>query len=92
MANKNALNSQTTLSCANALTIYESLQEKYKKSAISKVEFAKEIGLGLSTVSKMMADGYGLPNYKKLGTAKNSRVVFPLVDVAEFLANTVEVA
>ena len=34
----------------------------------------------------------GLPNYKKLGAAKNSRVIFPLVNVAEYLADTIEVA
>lgn len=75
-----------------AQVIYESLRESYGKSGLSKGELAIELGLGLSTVSKMMADGIGLPNYKKIGTAKNSRVIFPLVDVAEFLADTVEVA
>ena len=92
MANIHANNTHYTFSCAAAQAIYESLQKKYSKSAISKIEFAQEVGLGLSTVSKMMADGMGLPNYKKLGHAKNSRVIFPLINVAEFLADTVEVA
>jgi predicted DNA-binding transcriptional regulator AlpA len=92
MISKNANNTQYTFSSATAQTIYISLIKKYNKSAISKIEFANEVGLGLSTVSKMMADGYGLPNYKKIGNAKNSRVVFPLINVAEFLADTVEVA
>ncbi len=72
--------------------IYNSLYEKYKKLALSKSELAQELGMGLSTVSKIMAEGMGLPNYKKVGIAKNSRVLFPLADVAEFLSNTVEVA
>jgi len=72
--------------------ILQSLQEKYKKVALSKQELANELGLGLSTVSKFMADGIGLPNYKKIGHAKNSRVIFPIVNVAEFLSTTVEVA
>ena len=72
--------------------ILQSLQEKYNKVALSKQELAHELGLGLSTVSKFMSDGIGLPNYKKIGTAKNSRVIFPLINVAEFLADTVEVA
>ena len=92
MASIHANNTQYTFSCAEAQTIYLSLQEKYNKSTISKVEFAREVGIGLSTVSKMMLDGIGLPNYKKIGTAKNSRVIFPLINVAEFLADTVEVA
>jgi len=72
--------------------IYNSLYEKYKKLALSKSELAQELGMGLSTVSKLMAEGMGLPNYKKVGTSKNSRVIFPLIDVAEFLSDTVEVA
>ena len=77
---------------ANAQTIYTSLQEKYGKLVLSKQELAMELDVGLSTVSKMMSDGMGLPNYRKVGVAKNSRVVFPIVDVAEFLADTIEVA
>jgi len=72
--------------------IFGALQQKYNKLALSKSELAQELGMGLSTVSKMMAEGMGLPNYKKVGNAKNSRVLFPLADVAEFLADTIEVA
>ncbi len=81
-----------TLSSATAHAIYNSLRERYQKETISKKETAKEIGVGLSTISRMMAEGIGIPNYKKIGSAKNSRVVFPIVDVAEFLADTIEVA
>lgn len=72
--------------------IYDSLRETYGKSGLSKVELANELGLGLSTVSKMMAEGMGIPNYRKIGVAKNARVIFPLTDVAEFLADTIKVA
>ena len=70
----------------------DALQHKYGKLALSKRELAQELGMGLSTVSKMMAEGMGLPNYKKVGTARNSRVLFPLADVAEFLSNTIKLA
>ena len=73
-------------------TMFSALQHKYNKLALSKSELAQELGMGLSTVSKMMAEGIGLPNYKKIGNAKNSRVLFPLADVAEFLSDTMEVA
>ncbi|WP_152183446.1 helix-turn-helix transcriptional regulator [Sulfurimonas indica] len=72
--------------------IYNSLYEKYGKVALSKQELAQELGMGLSTVSKLMAEGYGLPNYIKVGNSKNSRVLFPIDEVAKFLAQTVEVA
>ena len=82
----------TQFTCASAQTIYESLRKTYKKLGLSKQELAMELGMGLSTVSKMMADGIGLPNYRKIGEAKNSRVIFPLTDVAEFIADTIKVA
>jgi len=71
--------------------IYMSLQEKYKKLGLSKAELAQELGLGVSTISKRMAEGLDLPNYKKLGSASNARVIFPLVDVAKYISTTVEV-
>ncbi len=79
-------------SSASAQVIYESLRDTYKKLGLSKQELANELGMGLSTVSKMMADGIGIPRYRKIGSAKNSRVIFPIVDVAEFLADTIKVA
>jgi len=72
--------------------IYNSLYKKYGKVALSKQELAKELGLGLSTISKMMSEGVGLPNFIKVGTAINSRVLFPLDEVASFLSQTVAVA
>jgi hypothetical protein len=32
----------------------------------------------------------GIPRYRKLGKAKNAKVVFSIVDVAEFLSQTIE--
>jgi predicted transcriptional regulator len=72
--------------------IYDSLRVSYNKQVLSKQELAKELGIGLSTVSKYLAEGIGLPNYKKLGTAQNSRIIFPMKDVAEFLDQTTKVA
>ena len=73
-------------------TIQQQLYSKYKRLTLSKSEVAKEMGIGLSTLNKYMAEGMNLPNYKKIGTAKNSRVIFNVADVAEFLADTIKVA
>jgi hypothetical protein len=35
---------------------------------------------------------YVIPNYKKLAKAKNAKVVFNLIDVADFLAQTIKTA
>ena len=67
--------------------ILERLETKYKKAVMTKAEVAHELGIGLSTISKLMSEGAPLPIYHKVGMTKNSRVIFPLVDVASFLAN-----
>ena len=72
--------------------IFEALNQKYNKSTLSKVELASELGIGLSTLNKYLVKGIGLPNYIKLGTAINSRVLFNISDVADFLADTVKVS
>lgn len=69
--------------------LYDYLVGKYKKAVLTKSELAVELGVGKSTIDQYIARAEGLPPYKKLGTAKNSRVVFNLFDVAKFLANTI---
>ncbi len=68
--------------------IQNNLITRYKKSTLSKQELSREMGIGLSTLNKYLANGIGLPEYKKVGTSKNSRVLFPIQAVAEFLADT----
>lgn len=70
--------------------LYLYLIKKYKRAVISKTEMAEELGISNSTLDLYIAKGTGLPNYKKLGNAKNSKVVFNLVDVADFLSQTIK--
>ena len=70
--------------------LYKYLNKKYKRAVISKAEMADELGISSSTLDLYIAKGTGLPNYKKLGKAKNAKVVFNLFDVADFLANTIK--
>ncbi len=70
--------------------LYSYLQKKYKRAVISKAEMAEELGISNSTLDLYIAKGTGLPNYKKLGKAKNAKVVFNLIDVAEFLSQTIK--
>ncbi len=67
------------------------LRNRYKKSVISKKELAGELDVSTSTLNNYMAKGYGIPRYRKIGDAKNAKVVFPILEVAKFLSNTVEV-
>ncbi len=70
--------------------IYSDLKERYRKVTISKKEMAQELGISYSTIDNYIARGYGIPDYKKLGKAKNSKVVFNIIDVSEFLAQTIK--
>ena len=70
--------------------IYQELRKKYKRMTISKSEMSTELGISNSTLDLYISKGIGLPNYKKLGTAKNAKVIFNLLDVSEFLANTIK--
>lgn len=70
--------------------LYKYLNQKYKRSVINKVEMAFELGISNSTLDSYLAKGIGIPNYKKLGSAKNSKVIFNLLDVADFLTQTIK--
>jgi len=72
--------------------IYNDLKDRYKKSTLSKREMAHELGISYSTIDGYIAKGYGIPNYKKLGKAKNAKVVFNIIDVANFLSETIQTA
>jgi predicted DNA-binding transcriptional regulator AlpA len=72
--------------------IYNDLKDRYGKATLSKAEMAKELGISYSTIDSYISKGYGIPNYKKLGTAKNAKVVFNIIDVSEFLSQTIKTA
>ncbi len=72
--------------------IYNDLKTRYKKSTLSKAEMANELGISYSTIDGYIARGFGIPNYKKLGKAKNAKVIFNIIDVSEFLSQTIKTA
>ena len=61
------------------------LLEKYGKLGLSRKETAKEIGISLSQLDKLLKVGTGLPNYKRLGKSEKSRIIFPVNEIADFL-------
>ncbi len=81
-----------SLESLQAESIYLGLKEEQYPLMVSKKEYAKIIGCSLSTIDNYIREGYGCPNYKKLGTAKNAKVLFSLIDIANYLAQTVKVA
>ena len=75
-----------SLESKEALTIYSELQSLGYKLMIDKKDYGEIVKSCPSSVDNYIKKGYGCPNYKKLGSAKNSKVLFSLVDVAKYLA------
>ena len=72
--------------------LFNHLSGAYKKLTLNKAELANEMGVSESTINLYISKGYGIPNYSKIGNAKNGSVRFNLLDVAEFLSHTIKTA
>lgn len=72
--------------------IYQALNQKYKKQALDKKELSQELGISVSTINYYLSRGISLPDYKKLGGkivgGNGGRVLFPISEVARYLAAT----
>ena len=72
--------------------IHEDLNNRYKKSTLTKQELANELGMSVSSINTYIGKGEGIPEYIKVGNAKNGKVLFPVVNVVSYLSNTFAVA
>ena len=72
--------------------VYQDLKSRYNKATLTKKELANEFTVSTSTIDLYISKGIGIPNYKKLGTAKNAKVIFNIIDVAEYLTHTIKTA
>jgi len=72
--------------------ILKDLQSRYKKSTINKKELAKELGMSVSSINNYIVKGLGIPEYIKVGNGKNGTVLFPVVNVVDYLSNTIKVS
>jgi len=61
------------------------LLDKHKKLGLSRQETADELGISLSFLDKLLREGIGLPNYRKIGKSKKPRIVFPIDAIASFM-------
>ncbi len=76
--------------CEKTEEIYNYLYSKYKKATIGKKEMATELGISPSTLDLYISRGMGIPEYRKLGEAKNSKVIWTLHSLAYFLTDTIK--
>ena len=72
--------------------IHQDLSDRYNKSTLTKQELANELGMSVSSINTYICKGEGIPEYIKVGNAKNGKVLFPVVNVVDYLSNTYQVA
>ena len=61
------------------------LTDKYGKIGLNRKCLADELDCSLSTIDRLIAMGIGLPSYKRIGSGKRARIIFPIAEVVEFL-------
>jgi predicted DNA-binding transcriptional regulator AlpA len=60
---------------------------KFNSLVLTRGQVAEALGISLSQVDKLLHQGFGLPEYRRLGR-KRGRIVFPVTSVAKFLSST----
>lgn len=72
--------------------IREDLRKTYKKQALTPTETAKEMGISIGTLRNGMKNNINVPQFRTVGGGTiRQKVVFPIHDVAKFLATTQQV-
>ena len=86
MANKHTFK---PLSNETAQAIFDDALAAGYSLQLSKKKYAELTQCSVSAVDNYIKNGYGIPNYRKIGHQKNARVMFSLRDTAEFLASQI---
>ncbi|MGE4444907.1 MAG: hypothetical protein AB7E37_08070 [Candidatus Altimarinota bacterium] len=96
--NENTLNSED-LNLAMALSMAPTKFDKYivllKNDYgynLSKAELAKVIKRSEQTIDRRIKEGMNIPNYHRTSDGTKASYLFPIVDVAEYLVNTIKVS
>jgi hypothetical protein len=59
--------------------------------SLSKSQLAEVIRKSEQTIDRRIKDGMNLPNYHRSGEGSKASYIFPIIDVAEYLVNTIKV-
>ena len=59
---------------------------------LTKKELSQVLKVSVSSINNYIVKGEGIPEYVKVGTGKNGKVLFPVVNVVDYLSNTIKVA
>lgn len=72
--------------------IYEELKTKYGKVTLTKQDLSEILGVSVSLINHYISKGYGIPEYVKVGSGRNSSIRFSTINVVEYLSNTIKVS
>jgi hypothetical protein len=72
--------------------IYEELKTKYGKLTLTKQDLSEVLDVSVSLINHYITKGYGIPEYIKVGSGPNGSVRFPVVNVVDYLSNTIKVS
>lgn len=75
--------------------LYEELKIKYGKVTLTKQDLSEILGVSVSLINHYISKGYGIPEYVKVGSGSagsNGSVRFPVVNVVDYLSNTIKVS
>jgi len=72
----------------NDVTRYylQELQTKYKKPQLSRKQVAEVLNISLSTLENLIIRNELPIRHHRLGTSQKAKYVFPIIEVANFLA------
>ena len=59
---------------------------------LTKKELSEVLKVSVSSINNYIVQGEGIPEYTKVGNGKNGKVLFPVVNVVDYLSNTIKVA
>lgn len=90
---------ENDMKLAMSLSIAPSKFDKYiillKKDFgynLSKSKLAILLDISEQTIDRRIKEGINIPNFIRSGEGKRASYIFPIIEVAQFLSNTVKIA
>lgn len=62
------------------------LTDKYNKTQLNRKELAQELEISLRTLDNLISNNSLQIRHKRIGLSQKARYVFPVIEVANFLA------
>ena len=75
-----------------AEALYSELRAEGYPLMVDKRQYATISRCSISTIDNGIKHGYGICNYSKNGAAKNARILFNLIDISNYLSQTIKTA